>query len=164
MHPGALLLILFIVLPLTELYFLIKVGGWLGALPTVLLVVFTAVLGAGLVRWQGLATLERVRAAMGRGEVPAVPMLEAATILISGVLLLLPGFVTDTLGLLGLVPPLRRAIVRWLIEHFFIGPGGPGGGSAAGREPGSPRTLEGEFTVLDENRPENRCHQLLSIT
>ena len=150
MQPGTLLLILLIALPLTELYVLIAVGGWLGALPTVLLVVSTAVLGAGLMRWQGLAAFDRVRVAMHRGEVPAVSLLEGAVIMISGVLLLLPGFITDTLGLLGLIPPLRRAVVLWVVENFFTGPRGPGGGEPP--QSASPKVLEGEFTVLDDER------------
>jgi UPF0716 protein FxsA len=138
------LLLLFFAVPLIEIYLLIKVGGVIGALPTVSLVVFTAVLGAWLVRLQGLSTLNRVRAVLLQGEVPAVEALEGVALLISGALLLTPGFFTDTLGFLLLVPAVRRGVILWMIKRHMIRMTG-------GRPPGpgpdrrGPTTLEGEF-------------------
>ncbi len=115
LNPGLLLLILFVGVPLIELYTMIEIGGEIGAFPTVFLVVFTALLGGLLVRMQGLSTLMRVRATMERGEVPAIEMLEGVVLMIAGVSLLLPGFITDAVGFLLLIPPLRRWLVRrWL--------------------------------------------------
>jgi UPF0716 protein FxsA len=147
MNPAWVLLLLFVGAPLIELYFMIKVGSEIGALPTVLLVVFTAVLGGILVRIQGLSTMMRVRGAMERGEVPAIEMLEGALLLTAGFLLLLPGFITDALGFALLVPPLRRyVLVAYLKRAKVI--------SAAGTPPsgGQPprRVIEGEFQRHDD--------------
>lgn len=149
------LLLAFFTIPLVEIYVLLEVGGVIGALPTVALVVFTAVLGAVLIRAQGFATIARVQQSLDRGEIPAVPMLEGAFLLVAGALLLTPGFVTDTIGFLCLVPPLRR----WLIERFLerqLGSGlGGGPGHPTGQRPGGPagsagRVIEGEYRREDD--------------
>lgn len=140
-----LLFILFLVVPLVEIYILIKVGGVIGAIPTVFLVVFTAVLGALMLRWQGFTTLQRVRTMLAHGEIPAIEMLEGVVLLVSGALLLTPGFFTDALGFLCLVPPLRRGAIKWLItRHLINGGRGPTRPSGEPRH-GGPRTIEGEF-------------------
>lgn len=136
-----ILFLVFLVVPLVEIYLLIKVGGLIGALPTVFLVVFTAVLGAFLLRMQGLSTLARVQAALARGELPAMEILEGAVLLVAGALLLTPGFFTDTLGFLALVPNIRRAALRALLRRLqgrlFPHPP-PGAGEG-------PRVLDGEW-------------------
>jgi len=136
-----ILLILFLTIPMVEIYLLIKVGSIIGALPTVFLVVFTAVLGAFLIRLQGFATMQRVQAMLARGEIPAIEMLEGVVLLISGALLLTPGFFTDTLGFLCLIPSIRRRLITWLLERSLITPGSDTH-SAAQRH--GPRTIEGE--------------------
>lgn len=144
---GYLLLILFLAVPLVEIWLLIKVGGWIGAIPTIGLVVFTAVLGVLLLRWQGFGLLARVRAMMARGELPAIEMLEGVVLVFSGALLLAPGFFTDAIGFLLLIPPLRRATVMWLLSRSLVTnrpPPGPG--------PRGPRTIEGEFRREDPRR------------
>ena len=113
------LLLLFLVVPLVEIYLLIEVGGIIGVLPTIGLVVMTAVLGAFLMRAQGFATLAKVQDELQRGEVPAVPLFEGALILIAGALLLTPGFFTDAFGFLCLVPPLRVRVVQWFLGHHL---------------------------------------------
>jgi UPF0716 protein FxsA len=149
MNPLAILFLLFIGVPLVEIYFLIKVGGVVGAIPTVFLVVFTAMLGVLLLRFQGISTMQRVQATLARGEVPAVPMLEGALLLVAGALLLTPGFVTDSLGFLLLIPPLRQHLVRAWLRRFIVPPrGGPGGPRPP--EDRGPRTLEGEFRREDD--------------
>ncbi|RMD70191.1 MAG: FxsA family protein [Gammaproteobacteria bacterium] len=110
---------LFIILPLIEIFLFIKVGGVIGALPTVLLVVATAVAGIALLRHQGLSTLRRAQRELERGEMPALSLLEGAALLVAGVLLLTPGFLTDTLGFLLLIPPLRRRFVLWLLQRML---------------------------------------------
>jgi UPF0716 protein FxsA len=142
-------LLLFLAVPLVEIYFLIKVGSMIGALTTVVLVVLTAVIGASLARYQGLVTLQRVQATLARGEAPAIEMLEGVILFIGAVLLLTPGFVTDLAGFACLVPPLRRSIALWALQHVIVPPPPPGG-------PGSPtgsretRTLEGEYRREDD--------------
>ncbi len=147
MNPVALLLLLFVGIPLVELYFLIEVGSWIGALPTILLTVFTAVLGGMLVRLQGFSTAMRVRAGMERGEVPAIEMLEGVVLLLSGILLLLPGFFTDLLGFLCLVPPIRRAMIVWFLKRSGTMRPDPG---ADPQKPGEHRVIEGEYRRDDE--------------
>lgn len=110
-------LVIFVGAPLTELYLLIEVGSRIGALPTVALCLLTAALGGVLVRWQGIGVMMRLRETMARREVPAIEMLEGAAVLVAGVLLMLPGFVSDTLGLLLLIPPLRRAAILFLLRR-----------------------------------------------
>lgn len=107
-------LLLFVGTPLIELYFLIQVGSVIGALPTILLSLFTAALGGYLVREQGLSVLMRVRSMLDRGEMPAFEVMDGAILLLCGFSLLLPGFVTDAIGFLLLIPPLRH----WLIRRY----------------------------------------------
>lgn len=146
MNPLGALFLLFLLVPLVEIYFLIKVGSLIGALPTVFLVVFTAVLGVLLLRYQGWVTWQRVQASLARGELPAIEMLEGMVLLIAGALLLTPGFVTDLIGFACLVPRLRRALVLWFIRHSHMPPGpGPGAGAGAG-----PYTIEGEWRREDD--------------
>lgn len=152
MNPAWLLVLVFIVVPLAELYLLIEVGRHIGSVTTVALVVFTAVLGALLLRHQGFFTLQRVRASLDRGEAPALPLLEGAVLLVGGVCLLIPGFLTDTLGVLTLIRPLRRGLIKRLLgvwpQHP---PGGPGPGGPV--PPHAPRTLEGEYEREDKPEP-----------
>lgn len=158
MHPVPILMALFFVIPLIEIYLLIKVGGLIGALPTVFLVVFTAVLGALLLRQQGFSTLRRVQAAMARGQIPAMEMIEAVLLTLGGALLLTPGFFTDALGFLCLIPPARRWLIQRLLDRFFLTQAGGGSAtgtrSAGGTEPHRPKegpvTLEGEFRREDD--------------
>jgi len=133
-----LILLLFIGLPLIEVYFLIKVGSQIGALPTIALSILTAVLGTWLVRHQGFGVLMRVRETLALDEVPALELLDGALILIAGLFLLLPGFLTDAVGFLLLFPHLRR----WLIRRYVqITPVGIPGRDA----PRRPRIIEGRF-------------------
>ncbi len=151
------LLILFLLVPLVEIYFLIQVGRVIGAGWTVFFVVFTAVLGAALLRVQGLSTLARVQSSLEQGRLPAVELLEGMMLLVAGALLLTPGFVTDGFGFLLLVPPLRRAAATWLIRKGLFAAGGgfpPGPGHGGGREADSgPRVIEGEVVDRDEEGP-----------
>ncbi|MCX4186356.1 FxsA family protein [Methylophaga sp. OBS4] len=114
------LFLLFLIIPLVEIYFLIQVGKVIGAGWTVFLVVGTAVIGAFLLRLQGFSTLQRAQTVMARGELPAVEMLEGLTLLISGALLLTPGFVTDALGFLLLIPPVRQSMIRQILKNSQI--------------------------------------------
>jgi UPF0716 protein FxsA len=141
------LLLVFLLVPLGEIYVLIKVGSIVGALPTVALVVFTAVLGAALMRAQGFSTLARVQASLDRGELPATELVEGALILLAGALLLTPGFITDTVGFVCLVPPWRRALARWLLARgvgrFQVHLHGRPDQSPGARDRG--RVIEGEY-------------------
>lgn len=147
MYPFLVLLML--LTPLVDIYVLIKVGAIIGALPTIFWVVFTAVLGVGLVRLQGFTTLARLRATVMQGGIPAMELMEGVVLMLAGGLLLLPGFITDAVGLCLFIPPLRRALIAWTLRRFFPpfgGPQAPGGE----RQDRGPRTIEGEFRREDE--------------
>ena len=105
------LILAFITLPVIELILLLRIGSWLGALPTILLVIVTGVVGAAIARSQGVQVLARIRQDLGAGRPPVSSMVDGALILVAGVLLITPGVVTDALGILLLLPP-TRALVR----------------------------------------------------
>ena len=109
-------LILFITIPLVEIAILINIGKIIGAGYTIALVIGTAFLGVSLLRIQGISTLAKVQANIKKGQLPATELIEGLILLISGALLLTPGFFTDTLGFLMLVPILRQR----LAETFFV--------------------------------------------
>ena len=113
-----LLLFLFIFVPLLELYILIKIGGYLGAFQTVALVVFTAMLGIVLVRFEGLKTLQQIRQSLSQGIVPAEEMVDGVLIFVGGILLIIPGLLTDLFALVLLIPYTRTIFKRWLRRRF----------------------------------------------
>ena len=135
------LLLLLIGIPVIELYVLIEVGSGIGAFPTVWLVVLTAALGIGRVRRQGLSVLARVRASVERDEPPALELAEGALLLLAGLALLIPGFVTDAVGFLLLVPPLRRHLVLTWVRRAQAHGRGP--------RPDGPRVIEGDWRRED---------------
>jgi UPF0716 protein FxsA len=137
--------LLVLLIPFVEIYLLIAVGGVIGALPTIFLVVFTAVLGAWLLRQQGFSTWQRLQASLAKGQIPAYEIIEGPIILVGGALLLTPGFITDIMGFICLIPQFRKKIAKYLIENHFIQPGG-GFGS---RKPSGQDALEGEFKRED---------------
>ena len=147
--PVLVFLLVFVGAPLVELYLLIEVGSVIGALPTIALSIFTALLGGALVRMQGFAVLFRAQSAMAQRELPAIELLEGALLLLVGVALLLPGFITDAIGFVLLIPPLRRGlIVFWLKSRGNIQPI-PG----AGEQPPTSRPdriIEGDYTRKDD--------------
>jgi len=114
----ARLFLLFTVVPLLELYILIKIGGYIGAFPTVGLVVLTALLGFVLARFEGLRKLEQIKRSLSQGIVPAEEMLDGVLIFVGGVLLIIPGVLTDLFALILLIPYTRTIFKRWLRRRF----------------------------------------------
>ena len=112
------LFIAFTLVPVIEIYLLIKVGSQIGALNTVLLVIATGFAGAYLARMQGLHTMYRVRASLDQGVTPTEELLDAMLIFAAGMVLLTPGFVTDALGLLLLIPETRSWFKDYLKRKF----------------------------------------------
>ena len=104
----------FTLIPVVELYLLIKIGAVFGALNTLLLVILTGAAGAYLARLQGLQTMLAVREKLQRGETPAEEMLDAMLIFAAGIVLLTPGLLTDLAGLMFLIPATRLRIKRWV--------------------------------------------------
>lgn len=112
------LMVIFLIVPIIEIYLLIQVGGIIGVLPTIGLVILTAVLGAALLRAQGLQTYLRFNQTLTEGRMPAKEIMEGVALLIGGALLLTPGFFTDAIGFICLLPFTRRGLIAWLAARF----------------------------------------------
>ena len=147
---GVVLLLAMIGVPILEIAVFIEVGGRIGLWSTIAIVIFTAVIGTALLRYQGLATLFRASEALQTGQFPMTEVFDGLCLVIAGALLLTPGFFTDGVGFLLFVPPvraaIRRVLGRYLVEsgrvHMATNPGPSAG----------PTVIEGEF---HEVTPEN---------
>jgi UPF0716 protein FxsA len=130
---AGLLLLLFLIVPIIELYVMVQVGSAIGVLPTVGLLLLFSVAGVVLVKYEGLGVWQRFRRQIEQGVLPTNEIIDGFLVLLGGALLIVPGFVTDFFGLLLLIPP-SRALVRNLIAHRYrarlqvmsVGYGGPG--------------------------------------
>ena len=147
MRIMPIILAFFIATTLIEIYLFIEIGSVIGAFKTILLIVATAVIGVALLRQQGLSTMQKVQSQMQRGELPAVGMLEGFMLFFAGALLLTPGFFTDAIGFILLIPPIRRALALWFLERS---------GTIVKMHPGHPESkkpekyIEGEFDKHDD--------------
>jgi UPF0716 protein FxsA len=156
-----LLLLLFIGIPIAEIAVFIEVGDQIGLGWTLASIFATAIIGTALVRHQGLQTLARVRASMDRKELPVQDLISGVCILVAGLLLVTPGFVTDMIGFLLLIPPFRLALGAFVLTSLMRNgrftmrsAGGMGGGF---RQPPKGRgpIIDGEFEEIDEDAPKN---------
>ena len=148
------LLLLFIVLPVLEMWVLITVGREIGALPTIGLVFLTAIIGVTLLRRQGISTLARAQEKMRTGDIPAQEMVEGIFLAVGGALLLTPGFITDFLGFACLIPGLRQLLLGRLLRHVtIVQPGGPHQSHSSKR--GSD-TIEGEYSRDEQNSVDHK--------
>jgi UPF0716 protein FxsA len=151
----ALLVILFIVVPIAELYVIIQVGEQIGVLPTLALLLADAILGSLLLRHQGRGAWRRFNEALAARRFPGKEVADGLLIVVGGTLLLAPGFLTDIVGLLLLIPP-TRAIARSLLRRFTVGRftvvGMPGSGRA-GPAPSGGRPYD--FDATAEEVPVN---------
>ena len=145
-----LLLLLFIVMPIAELYVIIQVGQAIGLVPTLAILLLDGFVGAALARSQSRAAWERFNRTLSAGRVPARETFDGAMIILGGALLLAPGFITDTIGLLLLLPPTRSmlggAVARLASRRFGFAwrVASPGGGSRETR-PGAPGRGNGAY-------------------
>lgn len=154
-HMRLGLILIFIAVPVIELALLIQLGSWLGFWPTIGLIVLTAFIGTAVLRQQGLETMNRMSAEMSRGEPPVEPLIDGVFIVVAGAFLLTPGVLTDAVGLLLLIPPIRRVIRRWGYQQlmrnrnfdFHVHT------STGSVDPGSPSSQRGGF---DERRSKPR--------
>jgi UPF0716 protein FxsA len=119
---GGLLLLVFIVVPILEIVVFIRAGEWIGLWPTVAGVVLTAVIGAAIVRHQGLSTLARAQRSLGAGRFPVTEVFDGLCLVIAGAFLITPGFLTDSAGFVLLVPPVR-AFLRQIVGRRMIASG-----------------------------------------
>ena len=133
------LLIIFISIPVLEIIVFIEIGSFIGTFNTILLTFLTAIIGVYLVRQQGLSTIQKIMLQLQSGERPVGTMFEGLVILVSGVLLLTPGFFTDTIGFLGLIPVTRKFMIK-LIQTTMI----------KKYNVDQENTIEGEFIDLDD--------------
>ena len=149
------LFLIFVVVPVVEISILIEVGEQLGMLPTVALVILTAAIGATLVRSQGLQTLMAAQQKIQQGQQPGQEMIEGLMLAISGVLLVTPGFATDALGLLVLMPFTRKPIANYLLTKMVKSGAGQNPFGGQGFNPqrqSSEDIIEGEFVNKDDSR------------
>lgn len=142
------LLLLFIALPILEMWVLITVGRHIGALPTIGLVLLTAVVGVALLRRQGLSTVMRAQQKMQSGEVPVREMVEGIFLAAGGVLLLTPGFITDALGFACLIPGLRQGLLGFILRRVQVVQVPPSAGSR-GRDEND--IIEGDYSREDDH-------------
>ncbi len=162
---GFVLLLLFLALPIAEIYVIIQVGNAIGFAPTLLLLILDGFAGAALARWQGRTAWERFNRALAAGRVPAKETSDGAMIILGGALLLAPGFITDVIGFALLIPP-TRALARGLVMRvarrrvtvtgtvFGPPPGsrsrGPGPGAAGPARPRRGYDYEGSAREVTE--------------
>lgn len=149
MPPLLLLPLLFIGLPLAEIAVFIAVGEAIGVWPTLALVVLSAILGIACIRVQGFALVNRARRQIEAGEPPVFEMVSGLMLLLAGVLLVIPGFVTDSFGLALILPPVRRFLhERVIARHMTVTAASSTTGRPAGHH--GPVVIEGEFETVDE--------------
>ncbi len=164
-----ILLILFIAVPIIEIGLFIQVGGMLGLWPTIALVLITAFVGASLVRSQGLQTLLTVQQRMQRGEMPAQQIVEGVMLAVAGVLLLTPGFMTDAMGMVVLLPGPRGILAKYLMSKVVVSNLSGGfhsthsshfGGGFHSHDSHQGNTFDGEYENKDDDDNDNKNNRL----
>lgn len=145
MNPIQFVFLAFLIIPFVEIYLLLQISGIVGVFPTIALVVLTAIIGAGLLRQQGLATWQRFQDNLAKGTLPAYEMVEGPILLVGGALLLTPGFFTDIIGFACLIPPMRKKIAQYIIEKRLVQAGMP----PQQQSKTQPDVIEGEFRKED---------------
>lgn len=167
---GLLLLAAFIAVPMIEIGLFIQVGGWIGLWPTLFVVVATAMAGTALLRHQGLGALARLQDSLERGETPIEPVFDGFCLLAAGLLLLTPGFFTDTVGFLLFVPALRTLLRRLVAQrlqvraHTSQSGAHPGGASfhwhsgprTGGQRGGQDDIIDGEYTDVSDEQDRSK--------
>jgi UPF0716 protein FxsA len=118
-----LLALLFLVVPVAELYVIVQVAGGIGIPETILLLIAVSVIGAWLAKWQGVAVIYRVQSAIRDGRVPSSELLDGALIVLAGALMITPGFLSDCLAIVLLLPPTRAAVRGVLLRRIRAGGG-----------------------------------------
>ncbi len=151
---GRFILILLIVTPIIEIAVFIQVGGLIGLWPTLLTIVLTALIGAALLRQQGLATLARAQQEMAAQRVPVRELFHGICLLFGGALLLTPGFVTDAVGFLLLVPGVRETLGRRLWDYVSTHGGVHFGAAGGARTRPDGNIVEGDFYEVDPDDPD----------
>ncbi|WP_424933985.1 FxsA family protein [Amaricoccus macauensis] len=145
------LFLIFVAVPIIEIALFIQVGGAIGLLPTLLIVVATAIVGTALMRHQGVQALARLQSRLEAGGDPVGPIAHGALILVAGVLLLTPGFFTDATGLLLLVPAVRDRVISWGASRITVQTFSFGSTTRQQPKPGTD-TIDAEYEeILEED-------------
>jgi len=142
------LFLVLVAVPIIEIGLFIQLGGFIGLWPTLAIVVATALLGSLLLRTQGLSTLEELRRSTETGQNPAGPLAHGALILVAGLLLLTPGFFTDSIGFLLMVPPVRAVLIRWVAARAQMKMY-----ASAANSQQAPDIIDAEFEVVEDETP-----------
>ena len=151
-----ILLVVFLVIPVIEIYLLIQVGSMIGAGWTIFFVIATAILGVSLLRQQGLSTWTRLNQSMAQGQLPPTILVEGLLLLLSGAFLLTPGFFTDTIGFLFLMPVVRKVIAIYLMRKgLFMATNMQHNtrrsySASTRHQAGESKVIEGEYERKDE--------------
>ena len=152
--PLLLLVALFIAIPIAELYVIIQVGQAIGALPTIAILLADSIIGSMLLRSQGRIVWRRFNEAIAAGRVPAREVLDGALVIFGGAFLITPGFLTDVVGIVLLLPPtraiVRRLLVRVFSRRFVVAAVGSAGAAASRRRrPDREHDVEGTAVEVD---------------
>jgi UPF0716 protein FxsA len=145
--PLAVLVAIFILVPLAELYVILQVGEAIGAVWTIALLAADSVLGSMLLRSQGRAVWRKFNETLAEGRMPHREVMDGVLVIFGGAFLITPGFLTDIVGLFLLLPPtralIRRGVARRLQARAIVGVAGAATGRRRGREPGPDYDVEG---------------------
>lgn len=149
MLPFRIPLILILLFPIAEIFAFVEIGSRIGGWQTVLWVIGTAIVGVMMLQLHGIATIRRVQASLMRGEFPARAMLDGALLFLSAILLIIPGFISDGLAILLMLPPVRWLLARMIMRRAVPFP--------PGHDPHFRRsdTIEGEYQREDEREEKN---------
>ena len=162
------MLLTVLALPLVEIAIFIKAGGWLGFWPVLLIIILTAVLGSAVVRRRGISVVSRVFAEIQEGRSGLEPMFDSLLAVTAGIFLILPGLTTDCLGLLLLIPPVRKLVARLMLPRVVASPMGDTqifeerskrrtpDGSSTSEAPSEPIVIEGDYERLGERTVDPR--------
>lgn len=157
----ARLFLVFVAVSLLEIFVFIQVGSIFGPWVTISLVILTALIGSALVRSQGIQLIQELQQRLAQGEMPGLQLVEGIMLLMTGVLLVTPGFVTDFCGLLLLQPAIRKSMAGFALKHIKFNPNvsmSGFGGQAHQSDPFNQNkctnddVIEGEFERKDKNR------------
>ena len=144
MFPFRIPLFLILLFPIAEIFAFVEIGSRIGGWQTVLWVIIAAVVGVMLLRLHGIATMRRIQTSMMRGELPARAMFDGALLFVSAILLIIPGFISDALAILLMLPPVRWLLARLIMRRAVV--------FSQGFTPRQPydTTIEGEYQREDE--------------
>ena len=157
------MLLIFVGVPVLEIAVFIQAGDLIGLWPTIAIILLTGVAGTILLRVQGFGVIRRIQEQSDQGKAPVFELFEGLCLLVAGLLLLTPGFVTDTVGFLLFLPPFRKAMARWIGARvrihgasaftFRTGPGGGPGRPGPGAPEGGGTVIDGEYQKVDRDGP-----------